>query len=94
MEPAEGDLVRVLLAHVQAEPSNDHHRKRRKDTATGRASDALAVEVNVVSTVALPRDNIPKRRLERRRERLLEGAEHALVERGKYDYLPILKSPS
>ena len=80
------DLVRVLLTHVQAEPSNGHHLKREKDAAVGRASDALTVEVNIVSAVALLRNNLPKRRLERRRKRLLEGIEHALMERGEITF--------
>ena len=45
----------------------------------GRAGDALAVKVDVVSAVALLLDNLPERRLERHRQRLFEGVEHALV---------------
>ena len=69
LESAEGDLVRVLLAHVQAEPSNGRCRKHGKDAAAGRASDVLVVEIVVISTVALLCYNLPEQRLERRRKR-------------------------
>ena len=64
LEPAEADLVRVLLARVQTEPSNGHRLKRGQDVTMGRAGDALTIEVNVVSAVTLLRHNLPKRRLE------------------------------
>ena len=43
LNPAEGDLVHVLLACVQAEPGNGHRLERCQDTTTGRVSDALTV---------------------------------------------------
>ena len=86
LESVEGDLVRVLLTHVQIEPSNGHRLKLGQDATTGHVSNALAVEVDVVSAVALLHNNLPKRRLESRRQRLLEGIEHTLIERGKITF--------
>ena len=82
LEPAEAELKGVLFARVQAKPSFGCRFKRGKDATTGCAGDALAVKVNVVSAVALLLDNLPERRLERRRQRLSEDIEHALVKSG------------
>ena len=86
LELAKAELKRVLLACVQAKLSFGHRFKRGQDAATRRAGDTLTIEVNVVSAVALFRDNLLKWRLERRREQLLEGVKETLVKRGKITF--------
>ena len=75
----EGDFVRVLFAGIQAEPRDGHWLECQQDATARRILNVFALSVDIVSALALLPNNLSKRHLEGRCERLLKGVEDALV---------------